>query len=294
MYGRMIQSIYKALTCAAARKMTANERSYVGSLVNERTRIISNTCVGPNLYVMTLKSPIISQAIEPGQFVHMKIPRMEAHILRRPFSVYARDTAQGTLEILYQVVGFGSDHMTSLAPDEEVELIGAIGNTWQVPEGAKRALLVAGGVGAAPLFLLAEQLHLKGIHVDVVLGAQTEQALVCRFRYETLLSAHPRCSTDDGTFGREGFCTSLVAEALAEAASAGDAYDYLAVCGPEPLMKIVAGMAAEADVLCQLSMERRMACGVGACLSCVVNTVAGKKRACVDGPVFNAKEVVWS
>ncbi|MEG0323684.1 MAG: dihydroorotate dehydrogenase electron transfer subunit, partial [Raoultibacter sp.] len=243
----------------------------MGSLANERARIISNACVGPNLYCMTLVSPVIAQVIEPGQFVHMKIPRMEAHILRRPFSVYARDVAQGTLEILYQVVGFGSDHMTSLVPDEEVELIGAIGNTWQVPTTAKRALLVAGGVGAAPLFLLAEQLHLKGVHTDVVLGAQTEQALVCRFRYETLLSVPPRCSTDDGTFGREGFCTSLVAEALTEAADTGEPYDYLAVCGPEPLMKIVAGMAAESNVFCQLSMERRMACGVGACLSCVVD-----------------------
>ena len=86
---------------------------------------------------------------------------------------------------------------------------------------------------------------------------------------------------------------SLVAEALAEAAEAGEPYDYLAVCGPEPLMKIVAGMAAEAGVPCEVSMEKRMACGVGACLSCVVDTVDGKQRACVDGPVFDARKVVW-
>ena len=84
-----------------------------------------------------------------------------------------------------------------------------------------------------------------------------------------------------------------MAEALAEAANAGEPYDYLAVCGPEPLMKIVAGMAAEACVPCEVSLEKRMACGVGACLSCVVDTVDGKKRACVDGPVFDARKVVW-
>ena len=127
----------------------------------------------------------------------------------------------------------------------------------------------------------------------MVLGAQTEAALTCRGRYEALLDEPPRCATDDGSFGREGFCTSLVAEALAEAAEAGEPYDYLAVCGPEPLMKIVAGMAAEAGVPCEVSMEKRMACGVGACLSCVVDTVGGKQRACVDGPVFDARKVVW-
>ena len=148
-------------------------------------------------------------------------------------------------------------------------------------------------MGAAPLFMLCESLISAGVRTDVVLGAQTEAALTCRGRYEALLDEPPRCATDDGSFGREGFCTSLVAEALAEAAEAGEPYDYLAVCGPEPLMKIVAGMAAEAGVPCEVSMEKRMACGVGACLSCVVDTVDGKQRACVDGPVFDARKVVW-
>nr|WP_246600011.1 dihydroorotate dehydrogenase electron transfer subunit [Gordonibacter massiliensis (ex Traore et al. 2017)] len=274
---------------AAAR----SERTNV-ALVNERARILANAKVGPNLYLMTLDAPDIAAAIEPGQFVHMKVPGMEAHILRRPFSVYARDVRTGTLEILYQAVGFGSEHMTGLVPGQcgDAELIGPVGRAWH-PADAKRALLVGGGVGAAPLFMLAESLAAAGARADVVLGAQTEQALTCRARYEELLDAPPRCATDDGSFGREGFCTSLVAEALAEASETGEQYDYLAVCGPEPLMKIVAGMAAEAGVPCEVSLEKRMACGIGACLSCVVDTVDGKKRACVDGPVFDARKVVW-
>lgn len=272
------------------------------ALVNERARIVKNECVGLNLYLMVLESPVIARMIEPGQFVHMKIPGMQAHILRRPFSVYASDAVSGVLEILYQVVGYGSNHMTRLnsgCDDNEVELIGPVGNTWQPPQDTRRALLVGGGVGAAPLFMLCEKLVHSGVHTDVVLGAQTESALACRVRYEALLAdapacdSAPRCATDDGSFGRSGFCTSLVEEALAEAIVAGDPYDYLAVCGPEPLMKIVADMAANADVFCQVSMEKRMACGVGACLSCVVDTVDGKRRACVDGPVFDAQKVVW-
>lgn len=264
------------------------------ALVNEQARILKNECVGPNLYLMVLASPAIAATIEPGQFVHMKVPGMEAHILRRPFSVYARDAAAGTLDILYQAVGFGSTHMVELQTESQsVELIGPVGRTWQPPEQAARALLVGGGVGAAPLFMLCESLVAAGVRTDVVLGAQTEAALTCRARYEDLLEQPPCCATDDGSFGREGFCTSLVQEALDQARETHDPYDYLAVCGPEPLMKIVSGMAADAGVACEVSMEKRMACGVGACLSCVVDTVDGKKRACVDGPVFDARKVVW-
>ena len=265
------------------------------ALVNERARILANEEVGPNLYLMELAASHIAASIEPGQFVHMKVPSMEAHILRRPFSVYARDAAAGTLEVLYQSVGFGTDHMTRIEPERAehlsgAELIGPVGRGWQPPANARRALLVGGGVGAAPLFMLCESLISAGVRTDVVLGAQTEAALTCRGRYEALLDEPPRCATDDGSFGREGFCTSLVAEALAEAAEAGEPYDYLAVCGPEPLMKIVAGMAAEAGVPCEVSMEKRMACGVGACLSCVVDTVGG-----LSGPAVKpvALRMVW-
>ena len=127
------------------------------ALVNETARILSNEFAGPRLHLMTLEAPQIAASIEPGQFVHMKVPRMEAHILRRPFSVYARDVDAGTIDVLYQVVGFGTDHMTGLAAGEECELIGPVGATWNPPvEG--RCLLVGGGVGAAPLFMLCERI----------------------------------------------------------------------------------------------------------------------------------------
>ena len=266
------------------------------ALVNETVRVLENKQVGPRLWIVRLASPSIAQAIQPGQFVHMKVPRMEAHILRRPFSVYRRDVDAGTVDILYQVVGFGTDHMTSLKPGEEAELIGPVGAPWGSccveAKPSERALLVGGGVGAAPLFMLCKKLAGEGVRVDVVLGAQTADALVTRADYEAL-GVTVSCATDDGTFGRAGFCTSLVEEALANARTSGDGYTRMAVCGPEPLMRIVAGMAAEADVPCEVSMEKRMACGIGACLSCVVETKDGKKRACVDGPVFNAADIVW-
>lgn len=259
------------------------------ALVNEVAPVVDNVKVGPRLYVMTVRAPKIASAIGPGQFVHMRVPGMDDHILRRPFSVYARDADAGTLDILYQTVGFGSRHMTELKAGAETELIGPVGHGWQRPDNARRVMLVAGGVGAAPLFMFAEDLLAHGAKVDVVLGAQTKDALVTRDRYAALLGCEPNCSTDDGSFGRHGFCTAAAEELLANGG-----YDLVCACGPEPVMRITAGLARSAGVPCQVSLERRMACGVGACLSCVVDTVNGKRRACVDGPVFDASEVVWA
>lgn len=258
------------------------------ALVNETGRVLRNGQVGPNLYVMEVESPDIAGRVEPGQFVHTKVPGMEAHILRRPFSVYDADAQRGTFDLLYQVVGFGSEVLTGLEAGARVENIGPVGHGWTLPEEARRVLIVGGGVGAAPVYLLAKQAIDAGREVDVVLGARTKDALVCKDRYEALGAHSVRCATDDGSFGHAGFCTGVVEELL----SAGS-YDYAAVCGPEPLMKIVSAQASAADVPCQVSLERRMACGVGACLSCVVDTKAGKKRACVDGPVFWCEEVLW-
>ena len=270
----------------------------MASLVNETAQLVANDEVGPRLHLLTLEAPAICAALACGQFVHMRVPGAEEHVLRRPFSVYARDTAAGTIDILYQEVGSLTRYLPGM-PAREVELIGPVGASWSGPAlcgrgECARALLVGGGVGAAPLYMLAEELAGVGCALDVVLGAQTRAALVTRWRYEALLAREPYCATDDGSYGRAGFCTSLAQERLQAGCSAdGAPYDYLAVCGPEPLMRIVAGMGAAAGVYTEVSLEKRMACGIGACLSCVVDTVGGKRRSCVDGPIFDASKVVW-
>ena len=220
------------------------------TLCNENAPILVNEEMGCNIWLMTVRAPEIATTARPGQFVHVKVPGMEAHILRRPFGVYAADAEAGTVDMMYQVLGFGTEHMTELAAGDAVEMIGPIGRGWQPPEGCKRALIVAGGVGSAPLYPLAEELTAAGIATDAILGASTIDALVARERYGAVLGCEPACSTDDGTYGRAGFCTPLVEEALAAAAAEGAPYDYVACCGPEPLMKIVAGMADAAGVFC--------------------------------------------
>lgn len=258
----------------------------VANAFDERARVLGNEQIGPRLYKITLDAPLMAKAVRPGQFVHMQLPGFEAHILRRPFSVYRVLPESGVVEIIYQTVGEGTVHMTGYAQGETCALMGPLGHGWQPIEG--KLLLVGGGVGAAPLFMFAEQLAAQGHPFEVVLGAQTQEMLVTREDYAQLLGRDPLLATDDGSAGFAGFCTEPVREELASGQYAG-----VFCCGPEPLMRAVAGIAEEAGVECRISLEKRMACGIGACLSCVVETREGKRRSCVDGPVFDAKDVVW-
>ena len=116
------------------------------TLCNENAPILVNEEMGCNIWLMTVRAPEIATTARPGQFVHVKVPGMEAHILRRPFGVYAADAEAGTVDMMYQVLGFGTEHMTELAAGDAVEMIGPIGRGWQPPEGCKRALIVAGGI----------------------------------------------------------------------------------------------------------------------------------------------------
>ena len=257
------------------------------ALVNERVRILENECVGPNLYLMTLSSPAIAAAIEPGQFVHMKIPGMEGHVLRRPFSVYAADAAGGTLDVLYQTVGFGTNHLAALAPDvaneiESAELIGPVGRRWQAPAGTQRALLVGGGVGVPPLYNLAKRLLADGREVAVVLGFNTAAEVFYRDEFAQL-GCRVVVATADGTEGVRGFVTDAIRES-------GLAYDYFYACGPLPMLRALSDATKCSG---QLSFEERMGCGFGACMGCSCKTKYGNKRICKEGPVLTKEEVIW-
>lgn len=253
----------------------------------ERAVVRVNSQVGPRLFSIELESPSIASALLPGQFVHMQVPGMPDKILRRPFSVYKTNAQAGSITILYQVVGAGTEVLSQVAPGAVSSIIGPIGNTWSPPESA-HALLVGGGVGAAPLFMLAEQLSRTASSLSVVLGAQTKDALVTYEDYCALAGVDVIPATDDGSFGYAGFCTGPAQELLDSGT-----IDYVATCGPDPLIRIVSSLAEQANIACEVSLEKRMACGVGACLSCTVDTAEGKKRCCVDGPIFDARKVVW-
>jgi dihydroorotate dehydrogenase electron transfer subunit len=264
----------------------------------EEARVIDNFSVAVGVWVIVLRAPQVAALTAPGQFVHLRLTGFEAHILRRPFSVYGVDPAEGLVELMYQVVGAGTDWMTQLEEGTLLDLIGPLGQGWCPPASTRRALLVSGGLGAAPLTMLAQQLVDVGVEVETIMGAPTAERLVCRERLEVEGEALVCVATDDGSEGYPGFCTAVLEHRLESivASDAGESpFDYIAVCGPAPMMKTACGIAARLapDVLCEVSLERFMACGIGACLSCVVETTEGLKRSCKDGPVFDARKVVW-
>ena len=260
----------------------------MAAIQDVQAKVLANEQLTDRLWLLTLDAEDLASRVLPGQFVHMLIPGMEGHILRRPFSVFYVNENKRQLVILYQVVGFGSNQLTKVAPGVSVSLMGPVGHGWHAPEGVRHALLVAGGVGAAPLFMHAQELVASGVDVEVVMGAQSSKALVCEPKYTELLGAEPHLATDDGSRGHAGFVTDLVSQRIAE-----KQFDYVACCGPEPMMHAVSDITLKAGIPTFISLEKRMACGIGACLSCIVETVDGRKRSCVDGPVFDAAKVVW-
>lgn len=251
----------------------------------ERVEVLSNVRVAAGVGLLTLSGPRIADSVRPGQFVHLRISEGADFILRRPFSVHR--VRGSSFDILYQVLGRGTRALSEAAPGRIMDTIGPLGTGWEVPDGVAHALLVAGGLGAAPLGMLADELAERGVAVTVALGAPTAERLMARGLFEDV-ARRVLLATDDGSAGVAGFVTAASAKALAE-----DDYDIACVCGPEAMARAVAAQAAEAGVPCRVSLERLMACGVGACLSCVVTTRSGRKRACCDGPVFDAQEVCW-
>lgn len=260
--------------------------------LTEIGRVVLNKRIAPNIYWMSIAAPDIARTARPGQFVHVRVYGVPSvQFLRMPFCVYDASEVMRAVDICYAVVGEGTKQLSTLQPGEFVDLVGPVGNGWTIPEGAKHALLVSGGVGAPALNLLGRKLATSNVKVDAVMGAQTAEMLVCREHIEgaTMPSGGKiHVTTDDGSEGTAGFVTEV-----SDGLIASGEYDYVAVCGPTPMMRNVVKPALEHGVPCQVSMETLMACGVGACLGCVVETVDGRRRCCVDGPVFDAEKVVW-
>ena len=240
--------------------------------VSENVRIVFG------VYRMTLIAPQIAKVARPGQFVHVRLaPGL--HKLRRPFGV--ANVKDGSFTMYYRVLGEGTLALTDASTGDMLSVLGPLGNGFATE--AKRPLLVGGGMGLAPLLYLAKSFSGRA---DVLVGGRNREEVF----WTDIFRPHVReafVTTDDGSAGRKGFTTELLPELLA----ARD-YDCVYVCGPEIMMKKIAALAAEADVPCQVSLEKRMACGLGACLSCGCDTTDGRRaKVCKDGPVFWARDV---
>ena len=236
--------------------------------------ILENIEVIKNIYKLKVTADIEAQ---PGQFVQVKLPS-DDFTLRRPLGIASINDSQ--LTMFYRIVGRGTTFLSTLSAGDEVNLLVQLGNGFKIIEG--KTLLVGGGLGLAPLMFAAS----KSKSADILMGGRNaDETNYWQSEFKSLTN-RIFITTDDGSAGSYGFVTDLLPEILKD-----HAYDLILTCGPDVMMRKVASIAKEHNIKCQVSLEKRMACGLGACLSCSVDTIHGRRKVCKDGPIFNAEEI---
>jgi dihydroorotate dehydrogenase electron transfer subunit len=236
--------------------------------------ITENVPVTATVYRMRLEAPDL-EAQRPGGFVNI---RLDGLFLRRPISVY--DSEPGCLTILYKVVGRGTEQMAGMRPGETLDVLTGLGNGYDLSKAGDAPLLLGGGVGVPPLYLLAKQLTAAGKKVRAVLGFNTKEEVFGEEAFKAL-GCEVTVTTADGSYGVKGFVT--------DALPADCSYFY--TCGPEPMLRAVYRATKTSG---QFSFEERMGCGFGACMGCSCKTITGYKRICREGPVLEKEEILWA
>lgn len=236
--------------------------------------IQENIALTDSVYQMTLSGDT-SHITCPGQFVNIKLDGL---FLRRPISVC--DSREGNLTIIYKVVGKGTEQMSGMKAGTELDILTGLGNGYDLSSCGEKVLLLGGGVGVPPLYMLAKELLKAGKKVSVVLGFNTKAEVFYEKEFADL-GADVTVTTADGSYGVKGFVTDAIKNMN---------YTYFYTCGPEPMLKAVYKATACSG---QFSFEERMGCGFGACMGCSCKTVTGYKRICKDGPVLRKEEILW-
>ncbi len=258
-------------------------------MLNEPVEIVSNVVIAAGVYKMTLSSRVLSQQSHPGQFLQVRVGFGNDPLLRRPISIHSVDREEKA-DLLYCVVGRGTELLSKMKAGETVDVLGPLGKGFDTSEHTHRAILLAGGMGAAPLLFLAQELKKNTDDMKVLIGAKTKDGLLSVSNFKEL-GCEVWQTTEDGSAGRKGYITDLLEQALLEPSSGGPI--RLFACGPRDMMERASKTAAIYNVTCEVSLEERMACGLGACLSCVVDTKDGLRRVCKEGPVFKAADIKW-
>lgn len=267
-----------------------------------KSMVISNREVSPGYFKMRMTAPPEMMTSRPGQFVMVRVRDAIDPLLRRPFGIfdlgsspaeYAGGTEQPYLEILYRVVGKGTAMLATLHHSDHLDILAPLGRGFTPGDPAEEKILVGGGVGLAPLYYLARELA-KESSVRLFIGGRTREDILCVTEFERL-GVETYVATDDGTLGASGLVTEVMARHLAEDVRAKTIFS----CGPMPMLKAVAEIARRSAIPCQVSLEAYMACGMGACLGCVVKGGAHEDHSpdyrcvCKEGPVFDFRELQW-
>lgn len=237
-------------------------------------KITENKLIAERTYYMTLEGDT-SAITAPGQFVNIKL---DGFYLRRPISVC--DCEDGKLTIIYKVVGNGTEKMSELSAGDELDVLCGLGNGYDTSKSGDSPVLIGGGVGVPPMYMLCKKLISEGKNVSVILGFNSEKEVFGVEEFEAT-GAKVYVATVDGSVGTKGFVTDVLKDID---------YSYFYTCGPMPMFRAIEGIAKTSG---QYSFEERMGCGFGACMGCSCKTKYGNKRICKDGPVLEREEIVW-
>lgn len=272
--------------------------SLPSGMVQETAPVIFNRRIAKDHYLLRLKSKTVAQKSKPGQFVHLlcvEKPGM-APLLRRPISIFDADMKTGTVDLIYKVMGGGTEVLSKVKSGASLDLLGPLGSTFQIPASVKTVYLVGGGVGIPPLYFLAKKLKKNHrIKTEVFLGARTKKWVICAADFKEL-GVFVHTATDDGSLGHKGSVVDLLGIIVEKKTKD----NLICICGPTRMMQAAAVAACQFGIPAQVSLEERMGCAMGVCMGCVVevnSAPAGSharfQRVCTEGPVFPSEEIAW-
>ena len=253
--------------------------------------VVSNAELASGIFLIKFKASYLAKNACPGSFVMVQPDNATDPLLRRPFTI--NGVSGDMVEVLFQVKGRGTDIMSKWEPGRVVDILGPLGNGFSISVDLKNAYLVGGGMGIAPLLFLARHLMGRDVDVKIFFGARSVSESI------TLEDLNlDRCdlyySTEDGSKGCKGLVTEQLNNILKSDSANGFINSSIFCCGPLKMSEIISKYASSLNILCQVSLEEKMACGVGACLGCVTCTNGDiYKRVCVDGPVFKSTDIIW-
>lgn len=247
--------------------------------------ITEKQAIARETYSFTISCPEVAAAAQPGQFVHI---RVKGFTLRRPISICGIDKEAGTLRIVFEIRGEGTSAIAGLNKGDLIDMLAPLGHGFTVSDSFKRVILIGGGIGTPPMLPLAKH---YGDKATAISGFRSASAVILQEDFRRTGAQTILC-TDDGTLGIHGFVTQPFSELVKSGT-----IDAVYACGPMPMLKGIAEICKENGIFCEISLEERMACGIGACLGCACRTVRNDEEyfahVCKDGPVFNAEEVLW-
>lgn len=248
-------------------------------------QVLEKKALAKDIFSIVILCPEIAEIAQPGQFVHI-LPK--GCTLRRPISICEIDKEKGTLRIVFIVKGDGTKQISEINEGSLIDMLAPLGHGFTVNKSFKKVVLVGGGIGTPPMLPLAKIYGEKSI---VISGFRSAEAVILQEDFKKTGAETILC-TDDGTTGMKGFVTQPLKELLEQGS-----IDAVYACGPMPMLKNISAFAESANVYCEVSLEERMGCGIGACLVCACKTKKDGEEhfahVCKNGPVFNAKEVIW-